>query len=228
MKAKSYYLYRLAKENIIYILSFISIIVALFFSIFFYIKKSSDNSVAADTLKTDIKELKAKVDLIKLKGKLKNEGIDIDSINKLLLNLVPEEEDYFSIVTALEKISLETNFFITEYIVNLNKSKSTNISMTIYGLGNNDAFLNFLKNYNFAGGRLIAINEIDFSSKTPKGNKLNLNFYSGKSTISDISEVRITEKDKEMLRKIRDKVRVEVSFTPVTTDLNYPTKNNPF
>jgi len=228
MKAKSYYLYRLTKENIIYILSFILIVFALFFSIFFYIKKSSDNSVVADTLKTDIQELKSKVDLIKLKGKLKNEGIDIDSINKLLLNLVPEEEDYFSIVTALEKISLETNFFITEYIVNLNKSKSTNISMTIYGLGDNDAFLNFLKNYNFAGGRLIAINEIDFSSKTSKGNKLNLNFYSGKSMISDKSEVRITEKDKEMLRKIRDKVKINVTFTPAATDLNYPTKNNPF
>ncbi len=226
MKKQYYYLFSLAKENIFYILAFVSILIAIFFSIFFLITKSAKNNEDVQRTRSEIADLRSKIDLVKLKDQLKLEGLDIDEINKILVGLVPESEDYFSIITALEKISLETGFFITEYQVNLNSSKATNLSLKIYGMGDNDAFLEFLRNYNFAGGRLVTINQIDFSNKSEKGNMLNLSFYSGKP-LGGASKISVTAKDKELLKKIISKVKIEYSFTsPV--NLNYPTKQNPF
>lgn len=226
MKNKYYYLLALAKDNIFYLISFFTLILAFIFSVFFYINKSVENKSQIKTIFAEIEDLNSKKELIVLRGKLKNEGLDIDEINKLFYKLVPEEEDFFSIISALEKISIETGFFITEYELNLSASSAKKISLNVYGIGNNNVFMSFLKEYNFGGGRLITINEISFSSQSVKGNKLTLTFYSGKAPEST-AKIIVNNQDKQFLKEIKNKITVNYAFTP-EADLSYPTKTNPF
>jgi len=214
------------RENLLFLVSLLFIIVAIILmSVIFANKYTSNQKNIRDTV-DEIRLLNNKVNLVKLKEQLKNEGIDIDQVNQIIGALVPESEDYFSLVVALERISQQTGYFISQYVVNLAKSSAKKISISIIGMGDPDSFMNFLKKYNYLGGRLITIDKIDYSQDLAEGNKLTLNFYSGKPSGGNASP-KISDDEKQFIRDVLSKVTIELKdgeFLPQT----YPTKTNPF
>lgn len=223
----NYYILRLLKENIAYIAGLVILCSFFALSIVFFNSKHEETKRIIAATKQDNVKLKAKVEFIQAKNQVQAEGINIEEINKFLGLLVPETEDYFSIALALEKLSIQTNFFITTYTINLKSSTANKISLTINGLGDSTAFLSFLRNYNFAGARLITIDKISFSSQVQQGVTLNASFYSQKAGGLDSSQVKpMTEVDKKLLKQIQSKITFDLQ--PQNDLTEYETKTNPF
>ncbi len=230
MKLKTdYYLSRLIKENLGYLISLIVLIFALFGSLIFFWNKYSNDIKNIEQLEKEITTLKNKASLVQYKDKIIDEGIDLDQVNELVGQLLPDKEDYFSIVIALEEISQKTNFMITSYSFVISQKKpGESLKLNIIGQGDLDSFMNFLRDYNFSGGRLITIDNIDFSNKELSKIQLGVNFYTSKpSSLSQKQDIRLTEADKDFIRTIEKKIQIEFK-TEKNIETSYPTKTNPF
>jgi len=220
---------RQIKDNAIYLFLSVGLIISFIVSIFIFINKQVDNSDKTMTLENDIQMLKTKVDFINLQAKIQKEGIDTDTLNKLLGALVPEEEDYFSIITALDTLSTKTGFLITSYSLDLSRSSPTKLSISVEGTGDQAAFLKFLDSYSFGGGRLITVDSIDYQTQGFFTIKLAVNFYSGKGEAVPETAIDLTEADKALLQKIQDKFTIDVlSSESQVASPEYATKSNPF
>lgn len=229
MKLKiDYYLLKLAKENFIYLIFFAGLIIIYIFFSLNFVKKIAEANINIAKLTQEIAELKKKSQLVNYKQEIINEGIDFTETNKLFTKLIPNEEDYFSVIAALEKISTETNFLIINYSINLKSSTKNKLSLTIEGKGDQDSFFKFLKDYRYAGERLITIDKIDYRTTGFTQVKLIVNFYSGKINQKTMaSNTKLTEDEKKLIRTIKEKVSLELK-TEDTADSSYPVKSNPF
>lgn len=221
------FIFRLIRENAAYLFGFAILTVALFFSIGFFSVQYGELQNKISQSSQELSTLKDKINFIRYRNELVTAGVDIDSMNQLFNELVPESEDFFSIALALEKLSVQTNFIITSYTLNIKESTHEKLSLTIRGQGDADSFLEFLKNYNFAGARLITIDKISFNRQSLTGTELLANFYSKKTKLDQsIQSKPLTPQDKEIIDSIRSKVIVDFKQTSVETD--YSTKSNPF
>ncbi len=222
------FMMRLIRENGTYLVGFVILVVALIFSIGFFSVQYRQSQDKISQSKQELNTLKDKVNYIRYRNEIVTAGVDIDSMNQLFNSLVPESEDFFSIALALEKLSSQTNFIITSYTINIKDSTQGKLSLTIRGQGDADSFLEFLKDYNFAGARLITIDKISFNQQLLTGTELLANFYSKKTNLDQsIQSKPLTPADKQLIDSIRNKVVVDFTqSTAVGTD--YPTKSNPF
>ena len=230
MKTKTdYYLIRLIKENLAYVIIFVVLIIVLVGVIIFFTNQYATDKKAIDKFQKEIMVLKNKASLVEYKDMIINEGINIDQANRLVGQLLPDQEDYFSIIIALEKISQRTNFIITSYVISLSSKKpGEGLRLNITGQGDLDSFMNFLKDYNFSGGRLITIDKIDFSNKEFSKIALGVNFYTSKpSSFSQKQDIRLTEEDKNFIKLLENKIQIELKSSE-SIDTSYPTKSNPF
>lgn len=226
MKFKvNYALKMLVRENYLYLISFLLLNSILIFMLFFYLGKYNKNSEKVNILVTDINELNKKKELLDFKNEAIKNEVDLDYVNSVLTMLIPSQEDYFSIIAALEKLSLETGFLITSYTINIQKSSEEKLSLVIEGQGDPDAFLRFLQEYNFSGGRLITIDKINFSQEDFSGSKINISVYTRKNSGSNLSKA--DNIDVNLIEKILEKVNFEIK-NDEEFDFDYPTKPNPF
>ncbi len=150
----------------------------------------------------------------------------IDEDLKILKSLIPDTENYFTIVYALEELSRQTNFVITSYTINLAGSSSEKTSLSVTGIGDQESFLKFLKNYNFSGGRLITAEKIEFNRDEFGGSTIALNFYSKRGSAQEDQNVDY----QEVLKKISEiRPRVSIALqSEDSTSISYPTKSSPF
>ena len=228
------FLIRLLKENLLYAGAIVMVVLLSFFSVSLFISNLQDVSAKSDKMKQDLGDLNKKIDIIKYSQILSNQSIDISQLNKNFAQLLPSSEDYFSIVAALERISARTGFIITNYQINLSKKTPAKLSITVTGAGDTPAFLRFLKDYNFSGGRLITIDKINFADVGYEEIKLNMNFYTSKGNASSNKFAYFTESDKDLIKRIQDKVVVNSDIPSTTTgqestgSVDYDTKQNPF
>jgi len=228
MKPKiNYYLLRVLKENSIYLIIFIVMLVGVVSGILIFISRFGLINNKTGITNKEITELKKKVDLVSYKQEIIKQGINLDQTNKMLTKLIPNQEDFFSAVYALEELSKKTNFTIVNYVINLKSTTKDSLGLTIEGHGDNDTFFNFLRDYRFSGGRLITVDKIDFKSSGFSKIKLNINFYSGKDTAGqNLSQVKLTDFDKRIIKEIQTKITLDVVGGEVNT--SYSTKTNPF
>lgn len=230
MKPKiDYYLIRLIKENLTYLIILVTLIIALITTLILFGNKYVSDITVTDKLQQEITLLKNKASLVEYKDKIVSEGIDIDEANKLIGQLLPDQEDYFSIIMALEKISVKTNFIIISYVVSISSQKpGESLRLNITGQGDLDSFMNFLADYNFSGGRLITIDKVDFSNKEFSKIELGVNFYTSKpSSPTQKQDIRLTEEDKNFIKLLENKIQIDLK-TSENIDTSYPTKSNPF
>lgn len=212
-------------ENAPYILMTFIILVSFYFVPQYMINKYFKN-------KAEIGKLEEKINQDKIKQKIllasQNEEIqNLDEDIRILRSLIPDSENYFTIVYSLEELSNQTNFIITSYSLNLANSNPDKISITINGSGDQEAFLRFLENYNFAGGRLITAEKIDFNQNQPGGSNIVLNFYNKK--VSSKEELNVDyEKVLRKIAEIRPKVNISLQNTEDNISGVYPVKTNPF
>lgn len=130
-------------------------------------------------LKNTNAQLKEKVALLNNTNGLTEE--EIDQFNAAVTQLIPEQEDYFLLVNSLENLANETGFVLSDYTIDLSDTSSEKLSLTVKGRGDREAFLRFLESYNFASGRLITIESIDYYLVADSQEySFNLNFYTQK------------------------------------------------
>lgn len=224
------YSMRLVKENFWYILVLSVLVVAFVVIQIIFFGQMNSYSSSYDTLITDVNDLKSNTDYLVLRKKILDEGYDLDKINPILAQLLPQTEDYFSIVAALEKISQKSQFVIISYSLRLSTAVKDRLSFQIKGQGDQTKFLEFLKEYNFGGGRLVTIDKINFSRQGSSNDSLiDLNFYNSNSSKSQATpkHVTFTAQDREFVKKIMQKVTIEVKKSE-NQDVEYETKVNPF
>lgn len=207
--------------TLVAVLITVIILILTLLSVFKYLKlRKNQEKLSAETA-----DLKNKVDLLQ-----KNQALlmaDVDDFNQILATLIPDKEDYFTMIAALEKISLETGFITSGYAIDLSSSEQSRTQVVVEGEGNLDVFLNFLKNYHFLGGRLITIDKVDYSFGGPTKTKVNLAFYCKKTSSDSWSNLKVSPQDLALISSIKDKISFNLK-TEETGDLNYTTKTNPF
>lgn len=156
---------------------------------------------------------------------------DIDQDLALVTALIPDMEDFFSMIYSLEQLSQSSGFIINNYTVNLVKSDSNKLSITVAGEGSSESFLELLRTYNFAGGRLITAEKIGIDPLGPGGISLNLNFYNKIATL-ETNEKLDYQGSINQLNEIRSKVKFSIvnEATPQqpSESADYPTKTTLF
>jgi len=208
------------------LLTLVCIFIVMIFLLVFTYRQYTDtldkvdlNSQELDTLNNKINNLNFSKTLLKKTD---------DDMNLLLTRLIPEYEDFFSLINTMEKISQSSRFFISKYRINPNQGGK--ISITTEGTGDLESFVRFLQTYQFGGGRLITINNIQYSQSSSVSKSLTLNFYSTKTVINDSMPVELTKKDIDYLEKI--KMKVGEAYEEDATDsgeiMDYVNNPNPF
>lgn len=193
-----------------------------------FLQKISDINTNIVQAEKELADLKKKKRMIEYSNVLASKQVNIAKMNSVFSQLLPTKEDYFSIITALESISLKTNFIIDEYDINLKQTKEQRLSLVVVGHGDNQSFLNFLKEYQFSGGRLITIDEIKYDENLGDKIKLNLHFYTGGTTKASTLEA-FSPRDLQTIEKIQSMTQ-EAPAQNDTQDISifYETKTNPF
>lgn len=147
----------------------------------------------------------------------------------LFLNkLIPNSEDYFSIIYALEEISKKTNFIINSYDVNLKQSTASKLKLTISGIGDKTAFMNFLKSYSFVGGRLITSDKIELNSQVEKEIKIDVTFYNKKTDAKNTDQFQTALSSLQEVSNLYNKVNISLKDQNINQETEYPRKRNPF
>ena len=221
------FIQRLIRENIFYIFGNVFILILIVVSVRIGLSENLNYNKKISALKTELSQLQNKITLMNTVIP-STESLDEDL--NFLNTLIPNVEDYFSIIYSLEKLSQKSNFIITEYSVDVNKSTTQKLKLSVIGVGESQTFINFLKDYNFGGGRLITSDKIQIDPNFFGSIKIDLTFYA-KSVLTDKNLGQITDyKFFEELEALKSKVNF--SFTEnIATDsgnLEYPKKTNPF
>lgn len=215
-------------ENIFYILISILLVIAVFVipSIMFNTYSKNSDNIAA--LEKELQEINSKKNALAFLSSTSSKNID--EYYNLVSSLIPESENYFTIIYSLNNLSKLTNFNITSYALNLKESTNNKISIQVTGEGNQQEFLNFLKEYNVGGGRLITAETIKLNSEEFSGITLKLNFYSQKTSLSQQGSVDY-QKVLNKIDKLKDKIKFNFQSNTKEEEIvieEYPTKTNPF
>ncbi len=226
MKIKPF-IKRLIKENIFYIIGNIFIFVLIIIAIRIGLTEYSSYNKKITALKTELSQLQNKINLMNTTIP-SSEKLDEDL--KFLNTLIPNAEDYFSIIYSLEKLSQKSNFIVTEYIINVENSTTEKLSLKVTGTGDSQSFINFLKNYNFGGGRLITSDKIKVDPNFSGLIQIDLTFYNKKTEAGNKLDMTANSNIYKELETLKSKVNFSFNNSVATNsaDLNYPRKSNPF
>lgn len=217
---------RLIWENLLYLLGFIALSTAMYIVTFFYLNQYQNNSKKISALELEIGQYHSKQEALDFKNQLIEDETRLDYVNGVFSQLIPAKEDYFSIIASLDKLSLQSNFIITSYNIVIGSSTPEKLAIVIEGQGDPNTFLEFLKDYNFSGGRLITIDKIDFNQEAFTGTKVNINVYTAKASSTQLFEPSI-ETNMDFIENILQKVQLELKAEEAE-ESEYPTKSNPF
>lgn len=156
-------------------------------------------------IKETTQELQNKVDLVTENRKIDQE--ELDRMNMALAQLIPDDEDYFLVISALDRLTRQTGFSLTKYSINLSSSTSEKLALSIDGSGDEESFLKLLETYQYEGGRLITNERLEFSPNNLKSVELTLNFYHKKPTqVVDSGNKKITKQDMEFVQSLINKM----------------------
>lgn len=223
------YIKFLFRENVIYICILVVLLILTAVLAPFMGNRIINSNTRIEVLTKDVRELESKERL--LSNVVNENGQDINKDLTLITKLIPDAEDYFSMIYALERLSQSTEFSINSYTVNLTKSTSNKLSLTVIGTGNSQTFLKLLQEYNVGGGRLITAEKIGVDPAQIGSLSLSLNFYNKKATIN-VNEKQDFKASLEQLRAIKSKINFslieDTGNEDVAADTSYPTKSTPF
>ncbi len=229
-KKIDYYTLALLKENFPFILLIFANILILIFLHNFYRTTYKKNLLTLKKTNQEIKKME------KAKQSLKSMPFTTEEIERyyqLINTLIPDSESVFKVIAALENLSQSTGFFITNYsLTPLGKTAGNEnvLEVTVTGTGNREDFMNLLKNYNFASGRLITMDNLTLSPSTDSTIQLVFKFYSKKVTKpSEVTQFVIPDKAQvEWIKKILTKVKIQKPIIIDEKDYVYAVKPNPF
>lgn len=214
------------RDNFLYFVAFFALIGIILLVTVFYVGQFKSNAKRIADLQSEIDLYNKKRDLLEFKNQAVKDEVDLDHINQVLSQLIPAKEDYFSIIAALDKLSLQTNFIVTAYNIVVDKSTTEKLAILIEGQGDPNSFLEFLQEYNFSGGRLITIDKIEFRQEAFTGAKVSINVYTGKANETR-AIAKLDDVNSELVERILQKVQIDLKNEDDEVS-DYPTKSTPF
>lgn len=230
LKIKSSTIYLLKQNTICFIIVLILILLS-FFIPRFLLNQYANNNQKIENLKKNLSDLENKKRVIVQLNQNSAENLDEDA--KLLNLLIPQIEDYFSIISTLDTLSQKTGFLITSYVIDLKNSGTDKLVLNIHGLGDQKSFLKFLNEYNVGGGRLITSEKMEYNSASAGGTSLSMTFYTAKVNVADknqaTSDINFSKFTQE-LKNLKGKVDLSLLESSSSENLpqDYPKKTNPF
>ncbi len=174
--------------------------VVLFIGIYIVAFQLFQSYTEYSALKESIIDTKLKVDLIEGNRQLTSEQIDL--YNDALGKLIPDEESYFSVISTLELISQKTGFKLSRYTINLSGTTADKLSLIVEGSGTEENFMKLMRDYLYAGNRLVTNERVEFSPARLDNIKLSLNFYHKKTAKTVNGEVALTQQDIEFMNEV--------------------------
>lgn len=218
---------RLIKENIFYIIGNVFIFILIIITVIIGLTENSSYNKKISALKTELSQLQNKITLM---NTVIPSSDRLDEDLKFLNALIPNAEDYFSIIYSLEKLSQKTNFIVTEYKINVGNSTAEQLKLSVLGTGDSQSFIKFLKSYNFEGDRLITSDKIQIDPNFFGSIKIDLAFYTKSVSTGKNLEPAPNYKFFEELETLKSKVNFSFDNNLATNsaNLDYPKKNNPF
>lgn len=213
--------------NIFYILGSIFALILIFIVIKIGLNQALEFKKKIDVLKKENNQLMNKITLL---NSTVPESIILDEDVKFLNTLIPNSEDYFSIIYTLEKLSQKSGFIITDYTVNVGQSTPEKLRISATGTGDSQSFVDFLKDYNFSGGRLITSDKVQLDPNFSGSIIVDLTFYNKKTELSNQLDIAPNVNIYQELEGLKS--RVNFSFLNTTQEVvintDYPKKSNPF
>ena len=220
------YIFQLVKKNVLYIATNVILIILIGVVLKIGIDKNLSMKQKNLVLTAEVQELQTKYDL--LNTKVPSSEVLEENIH-FLNSLIPNSEDYFSIIYSLDKLSQKTGFIVTSYTIDMNKSTSTKLRLSITGSGDTTTFMNFLEKYNYFGDRLITSDKIELNPQISGEIKIDLSFYNKKNALDYGSKFDVDEKTIEEITKLKEKVEYSYKDSgEEVVDTSYPRKSNPF
>ncbi len=222
-----YKIRRILSDQRAFFISFIMFILLLGI-VFIAYARFNTQTKEVELMTNEAAMLKTRFDTLKYNKSLTED--QIKEYNKLLASLVPETEDFFSIIYAIEEVSKSSQFNITDYTIDVGKSNAERLTLSVEGKGDTNSFLAFLKDYQFAGGRLITIDKIQYGGLTVGNTRIALNFYSKRFAFNETVQVpQLSIEEIAKLEAIRQKVKLQFSSTGYqSVSTEYELKKNPF
>lgn len=209
----------------------ITSIILIFLIIFIHLYNSqiiNENNLKISELEKEVQKYENRSRILNSPFTQSNKE-ELESYVQILNLLIPNTEDFFSIIYSLETLSKKTGFNISSYKVNLKKNTKNKISISILGTGNQEYFMNFLKSYNFAGGRFITIDNIELTPQFSGLIKLDVSFYTKSSVDIKNAPLVLNQKAFDELSKIKNKINFQLMENQEPEiDTNYTKKSNPF
>ena len=81
----------------------------------------------------------------------------------LLDKLIPNEENYFQVISALNRLENQTGAIIHSYSINLNETTEKKLSLLLTVGGDEESIADLLERYLYSSGRLITNGEVTVS-----------------------------------------------------------------
>ena len=135
-------------------------IILLAFTIFIFFT-CYDRHFEIKSREVEIEDLKLSADLIKGNKDLMQENVEY--YNELLDKLIPNEENYFQVISALNRLENQTGAIIHSYSINLNETTEKKLSLSLTVGGDEDSVADLLERYLYSSGRLITNQEVTLS-----------------------------------------------------------------
>lgn len=217
----------LFRQNLSFLIAALILILATAGLVFYMNERVSGIDARIKTAQAEIVRLTTKRATLRTVVGESTESLDQDL--QLMTTLIPDSEDYFSIISALETLSGTTGFRVETYTINLLASTSNRLSLTVTGTGDSTAFLNFLTNYQIQGGRLITAEHIGIEPSETGSLRLDLNFYNKKASTDLASDTAALTPALVELNDIKSKVTFRLTGSADQRAIqDYPKKSDPF
>ena len=158
-------------------------------------------------------KLEGEISYFNLTKKLASDKVE--NFNNILLQLIPEQEDYFLLIASIERFSQRTGLKVDTYSVDVPEEGSDKFTMTIAGSFAPSQLNRFLDNYQYGTGRLVTIENMTLNESNTKDRgqiddvRMTINFYSRKVSTSNLIRVgSLSQKDIDIMDEIAAKMAV--------------------
>ncbi|MBP9691411.1 hypothetical protein KBD81_05005 [Candidatus Woesebacteria bacterium] len=131
----------------------------------------------------------------------------ISEYNATLDNLIPDEESYFSVIAAFEKLAQRTGVAISSYSINLDQTTEEKLSLDLSLQADPEALLRLIRDYNFASGRLLTNESVQITYGDSSSISFTVNLiHSPTQTVSSDTSVTISPDDIQYMDEIQSKM----------------------
>ncbi|MCA9372245.1 hypothetical protein KC726_05105 [Candidatus Woesebacteria bacterium] len=130
----------------------------------------------------------------------------IEIYNDALDKLIPDNEGYFELISALDQLEEKSGAHINSYSIDLEQTTQEKLSLDLELASNTSSLESFLSNYRYGSGRLITIEQIDVNPYESQNATIGIHFFHKPFVLEQVEsaneDVTISEDDRNVMDEI--------------------------